>query len=161
MTTDSSRPRTRADLLGETSTLTGGVVEALFVHRREAFAPVVEAMDSEDAEPRGHRYFGRPWMPQGMEWPVHGGENLEFVLQLRAADLPGPTRELLGGWESWEQGVERPRDRDGQPMTFVYQVGFEGLLRDRAESVDSPTWGTGQIHFSQGTGELYYSWACD
>jgi uncharacterized protein YwqG len=250
---------------------------AIGAFMKPSFAPVVAALGDEQLDPQGHRYFGSPWLPDNMAWPEHENKPLIFVLQLRVANLPEPTREVLGGkglllffyagelgshygdehtlpgeqfpsvvclvderlagtvrkspgnieqesalqivdwialrdhptetefaegeldldpamdrlwsesvqavdlfenpncpganhsnfhgdklggWESWTQGINRPKDRNGKQMEFIYQVGFEGLFSPDAARVDYPTWGVGQIHFSTQTGEFYYSWAC-
>ena len=65
--------------------------------RRPAFVPTVVKMKVEEEDPTCSRYYGRPWMPKGMEWPEYDDKLMDFVLQLRVADLPRPTRELLGG----------------------------------------------------------------
>lgn len=70
--------------------------------------------------------------------------------------------DKLGGWPRWEQGSETPEDSQGSPMVFLMQVGFEGLLLgDVPDDLEWPTWGRGQIFFSEPTGEFEYVWACD
>jgi uncharacterized protein YwqG len=70
--------------------------------------------------------------------------------------------DKLGGWPCWEQGNETPADSEDNPMTFMFQVGFEGLLMGQVpEDINWPTWGRGQIFFSRKTGEFRYVWACD
>ena len=71
--------------------------------------------------------------------------------------------DKIGGWPRWEQGRNVPLDRKGQPMRFVLQVGYEGLILGdfNRDGVDWPTWGRGQVFVSDTTGEARYVWACD
>lgn len=242
---------------------------------RPAYIPQVS---QDKAAPTGSRYFGQPWLPLGVNWPVGDGQPLRFVLQLNTAELPAPWGasvdqaslisffydveidesvifrsdlsqpgdlaqspegvriehaltiarwqsvtdypwmedfeevfgeeadafselvdevgsstvgqllgkdgeeypeveairneiaanyhcfecDKLGGWPRWEQYSETPEDSEGNPMSFLFQVGFEGvLLGDVPADLNWPTWGRGQIFMSEATGEFEYVWACD
>jgi len=83
-----------ADLRSRAAAATNEVVDFLRTHARPAFVPEVAGTPSPGAE---SRYFGDPWMPDGMAWPLHNGKPMRFVLQLDTASLPEvPAAALVG-----------------------------------------------------------------
>lgn len=54
-------------------------------HAKPAFIPVVKPTSDEG---KNSRYFGKPWMPDDMEWPQDAVGPMNFVMQLNTANLP-------------------------------------------------------------------------
>jgi hypothetical protein len=70
--------------------------------------------------------------------------------------------DKVGGQPRWEQGNETPEDEDGNPMTYILQLGHKGVVGDYDQtSIDFPIWGRGHLFYSKETGEFKFPWACD
>lgn len=88
-----------------------------------------------EADPRGSRYRGRPWMPDREAWPERGGKPLAFVAQFEVAAMPDPARSLLGGRGLlqifYDQGGDFPASGDTSELASVRVVDIDlpGALR--------------------------------
>jgi hypothetical protein len=80
--------------------------------KRPAFVPNVHKLGDEDEWGKASRYFGRPWMPDDIEWPrLYNGKRMYFVLQLDLATIP------------W-----RPEGMPGDGMLLFFMRGGQGAL---------------------------------
>jgi Domain of unknown function (DUF1963) len=52
---------------------------------REAHAPTLE---KGEGNPQDSRYFGRPWLPEGVDWPTHNGHPMHFIAQINGDTAP-------------------------------------------------------------------------
>lgn len=102
-------------------------IEQILSLKRDAFVPRVEPQGfSPDI---GSRYFGNPWMPDGMDWPSDGGKPMNFVLQLdlktapwRAAGMPETGLLLFFHAEEYN-------DPEDQSFIAVVDPSLPGGLR--------------------------------
>ena len=73
------------------------VAERVLTYTRPTLELVTEAAELGDAPAGSSRIGGRPDLPAGSEWPVHGGEPMFFLGQLNLAELEAPEDGLLPG----------------------------------------------------------------
>jgi uncharacterized protein YwqG len=103
--------------------------------KRDAFVPALK--QATDADDKASRYFGKPWMPAGMEWPKDGDAEMGFVLQLDLATVPWkpegmPDKGLLLFFHAEEYS-----DPEEQSFITVVDTSLEGGLRDIPDGVDT------------------------
>lgn len=100
---------------------------------------------------------------------LEGGKNFNKIEEAQLRDDQEHTMasfhcfscDKVGGWPAWEQGDETPVDSTGKPMTYVMQIGYEGLLLPPTDlsDVSWPTWGRGHIFYSAHDQEFIYLWS--
>jgi hypothetical protein len=66
-------------------------------YERPAYIPIIEDSVNQN-NPKGSHYFGQPWMPTEMPWPVYGEYEtpMQFVLQLDLSSVPEEIKEKCG-----------------------------------------------------------------
>lgn len=110
----------------------GDIAAFIEPHIRTAYIPVVAVTDTPSTETR---YFGRPWMPEDMEWPELDGDPMHFVMQVDLATLPQKVGAVdpASGLLLFFHGEEY--DPDSQSMLVVVDTSKPGGLRDLPEGV--------------------------
>lgn len=87
-------------------------------HRRAAYVPVVTPIAEQGVE---SRYFGAPWLPDGMAWPTLHGDRMRFVMQINIATVP-QTLAALGGHQGLLLVFHSEHYEDGPAMSHVVLV---------------------------------------
>ena len=82
---------TEQDFKDKTAAARQDFMALLSKHVRRAHVPVLSITQQPGRE---SRYFGDPWMPDGMEWPTQDGVPMRFVLQLDTKTLPESATNL-------------------------------------------------------------------
>jgi uncharacterized protein YwqG len=107
------------------------LVEFLSALKRPVHFPVAEAQDDIGAE---SRYFGRPWMEAGREWPLYKGEPMTFVLQLDLAtvpEIPGlPRTGILSFFHAGDYDAT-----GANSAVLIQDTTTDGGLRDAPDGV--------------------------
>jgi uncharacterized protein YwqG len=107
------------------------LIDLLSTLKHPVHFPVTEKQEDIGAE---SRYFGRPWMEAGREWPLYNDDPMTFVLQIDLAtvpEVPGlPRKGLLSFFHT--SGYDKT---GANSAVMIQDATADGGLRDAPEGV--------------------------